>query len=108
MTITDIVALAKNGYKPSDIKELIALAEEPKDSENSKDSIDSKESENSKESEETKEPNYETLYRQTLIDRDAALDKLAKAQKENVDKNYQNRETKSPEELLGELAKSFM
>lgn len=30
MKLEDIIALAKNGYKPGDIKELIALAEENK------------------------------------------------------------------------------
>ena len=31
MKLEDIIALAKAGYKPSDIKELVKLAEEPKE-----------------------------------------------------------------------------
>ena len=37
MKLEDIIALAKAGYKPSDIKELVKLAEKPKEPEDPKD-----------------------------------------------------------------------
>ena len=40
MKLEDIIALAKAGYKPSDIKELVKLAEEPKEPKESKESAE--------------------------------------------------------------------
>ena len=43
MKLEDIIALAKAGYKPSDIKELVKLAEEPTEPKEPKESTESNE-----------------------------------------------------------------
>ena len=55
MKLEDIIALAKAGYKPSDIKELVKLAEEPEEPNESEDPNESKESKDPNESKEPKE-----------------------------------------------------
>ena len=55
MKLEDIIALAKAGYKPSDIKELVKLSEKTKESTDSNESKDSKESTDSNESKDSKE-----------------------------------------------------
>ena len=55
MKLEDIIALAKAGYKPSDIKELVKLSEKTNESTESKEPTESKESTESKEHTESKE-----------------------------------------------------
>lgn len=83
MTLSDIIALAKQGYKPNDIKELIALGEnEPE----AKPEPENPAEELPAQSEEEKEPvtqeavdevDYKALYEDTLK-------KLGDAQKQNI------------------------
>ena len=42
MKLEDIIALAKAGYKPSDVKELVKLAEEPQEPQEPKEPKDPK------------------------------------------------------------------
>lgn len=61
MTLTDIIALAKQGYKPSDIKELIALAESDAPEETNEETVETEDNETEdQENKETDEKESET------------------------------------------------
>lgn len=121
LSINDIVALAKQGYKPADVKELIEMSkEDDKKPENSVsipspllDDVPSETgaaivapaapepSEPKKDKE--PEPDYKALYEKTKID-------LDKAQKENIKKDISDRydDEKSDDDILKDLFKQFM
>lgn len=104
MNLTDIISLAKQGYKPNDIKELIALAEpmeteQPAPPENP--------AEEAPVMEEQKEPvkqepveviDYKALYEESQK-------KLHAAQQANINTNIQG-STQSDLDLVMEWAKS--
>ena len=89
MKITDIIALAKQGYKPADIKELLTLAEpekdpEPKkekDPEPEKDQEKEKDPEPEKDPEKEKDPEPEEVkkLKGEITDLTARLEKLQEA-----------------------------
>lgn len=101
MKLTDIIALAKQGYKPNDIKELLALAEpnektgndEPETPEK-EEPIEDREQEKEEPAEnkaENKEPDYKALY-----------EKSQKALKEAQKKNRSDQtghEERTPEQV---------
>lgn len=104
MNLTDIISLAKQGYKPDDIKELIALSKEDE-----KESNESKATENSTDGAEG-EPeesidnvDYKKLYEESQK-------KIEALQKENVNKDLSEGGTRTPsdEDILRELAREFM
>ena len=68
MKLEDIIALAKAGYKPSDIKELVKLSEKTQESTESEESTDSKESTESKESAESKDHDERDIQIKELQD----------------------------------------
>lgn len=110
MNITDIIALAKQGYKPSDIKELLEMAVPVKDqteeaeqktvpeevqkveakADDSEDAID-----------------YKQLYEEEKTKTDQLSDQLSKAQSTNVTKELPQDNT-SNDDILGDLMRSFM
>lgn len=90
MNIVDIIALAKAGYKPADVKELVALATpepEPKKPEET----------------ETEQTDYKALYEQIKAELDKTKADLTEAQK-NI--NGQNTEVEKIDEIE-ELKKLF-
>lgn len=109
MNLTDIIALAKQGYKPSDIKELLSLAatdsaekEDPgSDQSVSADQAtgDSEESEDEQEQTEEKpaDPDYKKLYE----------DLKKETQRKNVRENSQQEE-KTLDEKMADLIRSIM
>ena len=118
MNIADIVALAKMGYKPSDVKDLIDLAsskEEPPAQEETKeqpekteqhedgkerpDEVPKKDADTSKESEAINE------YKQKIEELEKKVKDL---QSENVHKNNSNADMKSDEDVLNDITRSFM
>lgn len=112
MTIGDIVALAKAGYKPADVKELIEMTKEEK-----KDIADTSDPANDDSSEPAAEvsplasavpdkteddTDYKALYEQAKKD-------LATAQKENVNKDISSAEdNQSDADIIKDLIKEFM
>lgn len=101
MNLIDILELAKQGYKPNDIKELIELS---KETENQGDTpADGGESdhttqEDSKPTESEENDNsidYRAMY-------EAEHERLLNAQKSNINQNM-NDNTKSDEEVVTEL-----
>lgn len=112
MTIGDIVALAKAGYKPADVKELIEMTkEEKKDIADTSNSAIDDSSEPAAEvspsaSAAPEEPeddtDYKALYEQAKKD-------LATAQKENVTKDISSAEDdQSDADIIKDLIKEFM
>lgn len=122
MTLTDIITLAKQGYKPADIKELIALAdnvdnEQQADNQqeqvqsegaNSEDTAENQPTVDAKEQKPTEPPanneqgiNYKELYEKSQAD-------LAKAQQFNTRQTVTQPNDKTDEELFSEVVKSFM
>lgn len=110
MNLTDIIALAKQGYKPSDIKELLSLAatdsaekedpgpdqsvpaeQAPGDSEESEEVQD-------KQEENPADPDYKKLYE----------DLKKETQRKNVRENSQQQEEKTLDEKMADLIRSIM
>ena len=104
LSIKDIVELAKSGYKPADVKELIELSTETvkDETETVKDETETSKDETETVKDETEEPDYKELYEATKIE-------LDKAQKENIkrDRSSEN-DDKSDEDIIKELFKDFM
>lgn len=115
MILTDIIALAKAGYSPKDIKDLIALPEptpqapgatdpepEPKpepDPENP--SLEDPPKEISPIDEKSNVINYEEKVKELEA-------KIAEMQKENISKDISGNETKSDEDFLADLVRKYM
>lgn len=118
MKLTDIIALAKMGYTPNDIKELTKEVDDNQT--HDQEPIDQHEEpeEQPKESEQPM-PEKEADIEQK---EDAGADdievlknqikdlqeQLNKAQKSNTNKNLGSQETKSNEDLFGEVMRGFM
>lgn len=112
MTLNDIITLAKQGYKPADIKELIQMSEGQDDAPQVEQSAISTQSENSEsenapiEEDAVQAPeaeqsvDYKKLYEEEKK-------KVETIQQSNVKKNIQGNET-SDIDVFNELAKSFM
>lgn len=98
MKLTDIIALAKQGYKPTDIKELLALAEpddktandEPETPEKEEPIKDKEQVADEPETPENNEPDYKALYEESQK-------ALKEAQKKNRS-DQSGHEEKTPEQ----------
>ena len=122
LNLTDIVALAKAGYKPSDVKELIELASAHKEEPEKEKEVETKDQAEVqvKGSNGSDQPSDETEKATGTASEDSAIlsykekieeleGKLSKLQTENVHKNSeQNLNKKSDEELLDEITRSYM
>ena len=115
MRLEDIIALAKQGYKPSDIRELIALADtdkkaetvpeegaEPKDAGPEIPADDDQKQEAAESMPEVKADavDYKSLYEQELL-------KNKRLQKENINANLGGT-VPDREDVLKEIAGRFM
>jgi len=113
LTIGDIVALAKAGYKPADVKELMQMTEETKEEKtltqdppsNVVPEAAAETAPSAAAEPETKEEDpidYKALYESAKID-------LDKAQKANMTRDISSEEDNiSDEDLLKDLFKEFM
>lgn len=116
LTIKDIVDLAKAGYKPADVKELIEISKSNSDMSSEGDPEGSPENpskdidisipvtpvKGSPEEDKQEEPDYKALYETTKIE-------LDKAQKMNVRADISSAEdNKSDTDILKDLFKEFM
>ena len=113
MTIADIIALAKQGYKPGDIKELIELAKTVPESEPEKKEPEKKEPE--KKEPEKKEPekkehefDYAAEIEKLKQENEKIKTDLATAQAENRRASNPETETESDEDVLKDIVLSFM
>ena len=95
MKLTDIIELAKQGYKPADIRELLKIETEtePQPEQSAEDPEPQPE-----QSAEDPEPDYKTLYEEEKAKRQAA------ARKQEVAKD----DSKSVEETLLDIAKMYI
>lgn len=122
LNLTDIVALAKQGYKPNDIKELIELTKEapegksedqeqqPKPEEPEKPSEDKpKEEEKKDDAASSNQLDYKEEVEKLKAQLQETENKLSKLQKENVRRNADTDENKkSDAEAFADVMKSFM
>lgn len=118
LNLTDIVALAKQGYKPNDIKELIELTKEapagPETDEQPK--PDEKPAEDKPEEEEKKDGeaspdqlDYKNEVEKLKAQLQETENKLLKLQKENVRRNADTDDNKqSDAEAFADVMKEFM
>lgn len=122
LNLTDIVALAKAGYKPSDVKELIELALSQKEEPAKEKEVETKDQAEVqvKGSSGSDQPSDETVKATGTASEDSAIlsykekieeleGKLSKLQKENVHRNTENNlNKKTDEELLDDITRSYM
>ena len=115
MILTDIIALAKAGYSPKDIKDLIALAEPTPQAPEAPDPEPEPEKKPEPETPSIEEPTKEIPaideksnvidYQEKVKELEA---KIAEMQKENVSKDISGNETKSDDDLLADLVRKYM
>ena len=118
LNLTDIVALAKQGYKPNDIKELIELTKEaPAEAETEVQPTTEEAPAENKPTEENQKDgeasNGQLDYKEEVEKLKAQLqeteNKLSKLQKENTRRNADTDEDKkSDAEAFADVMKSFM
>ena len=119
MNIKDIVELAKAGYKPSDVKELIALtnqsdrpAEEKGDQKGQAEKTDQHDAGKEQPEEAPKNATVTPKEDSSILSYKEKIqeleEKLQKLQSENVHKDQSEVQTKSDEELVNELTASYM
>lgn len=119
--LDDIIELAKQGYKPADIKELIELSksegEKPKDSKPEDDQKgqpkDSKPEDDQKETPKDSKPEDGAVdYKEKVTQLEGELQKtkelLQKLQTENTKKDASGGNEKTDAEAFAEAMKSFM
>ena len=120
MTFSDIMALAKNGYKPGDIKELMALQTEQSEQSGANDSnqeqseqsgANESNQEQSEQSEQSGATEIESLKNQIAELTKKLNDtqsQLKQAQKANTQTNVKKDSGQSDTERLNDWARSFM
>lgn len=122
LNLTDIVALAKQGYKPNDIKELIELTkeapegkpedqeEQPKPEEPEKPSEDKPKEEEKKDGKASSDQiDYKNEVEKLKAQLQETENKLSKLQKENTRCNADTDEhKKSDAESFADVMRSFM
>lgn len=113
LNLNDIIALAKQGYKPADVKELIELSKTAEasedDQEQPKDIPEEVPEEKEAPKEEEKKDGAEA---DKIVDYKAKAEELEKKiselQKANTKQNADKSEKKSDAELFADVMKSFM
>ena len=117
LKLDDIVALAKSGYKVSDVKELIELSKEAEASTDvSKDTVATEESVQEDTHEESlnnqPEDTKEEAEADKIVDYKAKVEELEEKirvlQKANTEKKIADTDEKSDSDVLAEAMKSFM
>lgn len=118
--IKDIVELAKAGYKPSEVKELISLANQSEDKPEEKEGEQKGKPEKTEQHEAGKEQPDEAQKNGTSApEEDSSIlsykkqieeleEQVKKLQSSNVHKDQSDKNEKSDEERLNEITASFM
>ena len=105
MKFDDIIALAKAGYKPNEVKELLAMAEPTPEP----DPEPEKKEEKPEEIQTSIDTDYKKLYEESQKALDKANESLKKAQAMNNRKDVSNDgNKKSDAEIVNDWARSFM
>ena len=117
MILTDIIALAKAGYSPKDIKDLIAISEPTPQAPGATDPGPEQEPEKKQEPENLsiEDPTKEIPpiddksnvidYQEKVKELEA---KIAEMQKENISKDISGNKTKSDDDFLADLVRKYM
>ena len=111
MKITDIVALAKQGYTVADVKELLSLAETTPDPETLTEVQKTEPKESPKDTEEPQEAeaiNYKELYTSATKEIESLKTQLDTAQKHNTSSNIAPLNVSTDEEVINDLVRAFM
>lgn len=117
MKFTDILDLAKQGYTPKDIKELIALTvsdgsedKPPEEDHQEEDQIDgsSDQKDGATPEEQEQDLDYKKLYEESKQELEKVKSDLKKAQKDNTKENMDDPNKKSTDEVLQDIVRSFM
>ena len=113
MKFDDIIALAKAGYKPNEVKELLAMAEPTPEPDPEPIPEPDPEPEQKEEKPEEVQISIDTDYMKLYEESQKALDKanesLKKAQAMNIRKDVSNDgNKKSDADIINDLARSFM
>lgn len=117
MNLTDIVALAKQGYKPSDIKELLDLVpskEEKPTEENKVQEEKTEQHEDGKEQpdEAPKNSTEDSSEKVSVIDYKKKIaeleEKVKSLQNANVHQDNSDSKQESDEDILNDITRSFM
>lgn len=116
LKLDDIVALAKSGYKVSDIKELIELSKEAEASTDVSGTVATEESVQEDTHEESvndqPEDTKEEAKAEKIVDYKAKVEELEEKikvlQKANTEKKIADTDEKSDSDVLAEAMKSFM
>lgn len=96
MKLADILALAKAGYKPGEIRELIALETPEPESEPPKEDPEP-------EAPQPPEPDYKAMYEDMQKKYEESQQKLKAAQKANIKQPVEQPEDKSLEDLIRDI-----
>lgn len=117
MNLSDIVALAKQGYKPSDIKELLSLVSSKEETSKEEENI---QEEKTEQHEDGKEQPDEAPKNSTedSSDKDSVIDykkkiaeleeKVKSLQNANVHMDNSDSKQESDEDILNDITRSFM
>lgn len=117
MTIADIVALAKQGYKPSDIKELLEMVSSKEEKPTEEKDIQEEKTEQHEDGKEQpneapKNSTEDSSEQASVIDykkKVAELEEKVKSlQNANVHKDNSDVQTESDEDILNDITRSFM
>lgn len=117
MNLTDIVALAKQGYKPSDIKELLNLVsskeEDPKEDSNIQEEKTEQHEDGKEQPDEApKNSTEDSSEKDSVIDYKKKIaeleEKVKSLQNANVHKDNSDSTQESDEDILNDITRSFM
>lgn len=128
MKLEDIVALAKQGYKPNDVKELIALSENtdnagsgtPSPEQGRSDGATGEDLPKTQPGDDAKEQkptdagsddsaiDYKALYEESQRNNKKLNDDLIKAQQANITQTVASGNKQSDQDILADIARSFM
>lgn len=111
MNIMDLVALAKQGYTPAEVRDLLSMAQDPEPTV-SEPEVQKTEPEESPQ--DTPEPevvetiNYKELYSSAMAEIDSLKTQLDTAQKHNTSLNIAPQNVATDEETINDLVRAFM
>lgn len=121
LKLDDIVALAKQGYKPSDVKELIELSKdssepeptptpdpEPTGEDAGKDPKGIEEKKEEPTPDDTKIVDYKEKLSELEAKLKASEEKLSKLQEENTKKKIADNDTPTSEDVFNDAMRNFM
>lgn len=114
MKLTDIIELAKQGYTPKDIRELVSLSvegseEKPPEEDHHEEAGQDVDNEQKGDATPDAEQvlDYKAMFEASEREIQSLKDQLRASQKENTNKNMQG-EQQNDQDVINDLARSFM